>query len=153
MGNWDHIAEQRIREAIEAGKFKDLPGAGRRLRLTEDPHGDPAWRTAHRLLQTNGFAPAWIELRQEIERSLEAARADLHRSWTWFQSRPDARAADWPEGEWARARRTFAERVTEINEHIFRYNLQVPSLRFHRTQIDPEREIDRLTNPTDAGAG
>jgi hypothetical protein len=36
------IAENRIREAIEQGKFEDLPGSGRPIADIDEPY-DPDW--------------------------------------------------------------------------------------------------------------
>ncbi|MEA3440806.1 MAG: DUF1992 domain-containing protein [Chloroflexota bacterium] len=53
--------EEHIRRAMEEGKFDDLPGKGKPLRLDHNPHEDPQWRTAYRMLRNSGFTLPWIE--------------------------------------------------------------------------------------------
>lgn len=74
MDVWNIIAERKIQEAMEEGAFDNLAGRGRPLDLSEDPYEDPSLRMAHRLLRNNGFAPAWVEERKELERDIAAAR-------------------------------------------------------------------------------
>lgn len=59
---WESIADRKIREAMEAGAFDNLPDRGK------------LWM-AHHLLRVNGFAPAWIEEARDIDES--AARLGL----------------------------------------------------------------------------
>jgi len=73
MDVWNTIAERKIREAMEEGAFDNLAGCGRPIDLREDPFEDPSLRMAHRLLRNNGFAPAWVEERRELERDIAAA--------------------------------------------------------------------------------
>jgi hypothetical protein len=63
----DVLVEQRIRDAIDAGAFDDLPGAGRPLELDDDALVPEALRVAHRILKNAGFLPV------EVERLREAA--------------------------------------------------------------------------------
>jgi hypothetical protein len=65
------IAEQRIREAIEAGKLNNLPGAGKPLRLESDCHLPPELRLAYTVLRNAGFLPPVIELRRKAEQEME----------------------------------------------------------------------------------
>ncbi len=38
MSNFDRIVEEKIRAAMEAGAFNNLPGKGKPLNLEENPH-------------------------------------------------------------------------------------------------------------------
>ena len=53
--------EEIIRQAMQEGKFDDLPGKGKPLNLDQNPHQDPDWRVAHHLLKSAGFSLPWIE--------------------------------------------------------------------------------------------
>src|SRR5262245_28876880 len=82
MNPWESLIDRKIREAIEAGEFDNLDGAGQPLDLSENPYEDPDWRTAHRLLRNAGFAPSWIEERKDIDAELEARGLCSHaRAW------------------------------------------------------------------------
>jgi DnaJ family protein C protein 28 len=139
--------EEHIRKAIEAGKFDNLPGKGRPLRLDNNPHEDPEWRLAHHILREGGFTLPWIETLREIEADTENAYADLARSWVWRQSAiadREERPAQ-IELEWRRAKKVFCERIAAINKCIFSYNLEAPAPRFQKLPLNADREIARLT--------
>ena len=67
------LVEQRIQEAREEGKFDNLSGAGKPLRLEDDVWaGDKAM--AYHLLKSNDVAPQELERGREIDRDLKAIR-------------------------------------------------------------------------------
>jgi len=137
----ERLAEEKIRAAIEAGAFDNLPGRGQPLHLSENPHEPDEWRLAFHLLRSNGLTLPWLELRREIETELNAARAEL------------AQAVGQP--HWEVAQHKFSTRLTTLNKRIFNYNLQVPVDRFQRPLLNPDEEIERirrlahLPNPPD----
>ena len=145
--------EEHIRKAIREGKFDDLPGKGKPLRLDDHPHSDPQWRLAHHLLKENGFTLPWIERLRDIEMKLESARAGLLRAWRWCrealdsQQQPEAQV----EVEWRRARTVFNQQIEALNKQIQAYNLEVPLTRFQKQPLNAEREVARLTalDPSD----
>ena len=70
-------ANRRIRAAVEAGDFDNLPGAGKLIPAeysvdTSSPEG-----LAHHLLKNSGHAPPWIMLGKKIEKDTEALRMRL----------------------------------------------------------------------------
>jgi hypothetical protein len=69
--------DEQIRQAMEEGKFDDLPGKGRPLRLDENPFEDPEWRMAYQVLHNSGYSLPWLESRRELLKDLEAAQAAL----------------------------------------------------------------------------
>ncbi|MEO8286901.1 MAG: DUF1992 domain-containing protein [Chloroflexota bacterium] len=76
----DRIAERRIREAIEAGAFDNLEGAGQPLAADDDnPYVPSDMRVAFKVLQNSGYAPDWMTLAQDIEADLEKIRHDADR--------------------------------------------------------------------------
>jgi len=107
------------------GAFANLPGAGAPLELDEDPFVDPSLRMAHRLLKNHGFAPAWIEEGRDIDRELEAMRADLRRA---------AGAGD-PQ--------RLRARMHALNRRIASFNLKAPAAVCHKLFLDADREIAR----------
>lgn len=60
------IAEERIREAMEQGAFKNLAGSGKPLRLEDDSGVPEELRMAHKLLKNAGVLPPEMELRKEL---------------------------------------------------------------------------------------
>jgi len=88
MDRWESIAERKIREAIEAGEFDNLPCKGKPIVLDRHPFEDPAQWMAHHLLRVNGFAPPWIEEASEIDRVLTSLRADIAAARGRFAAEP-----------------------------------------------------------------
>ena len=124
MDKWESIAERKIREAIEAGQFDNLPSKGKPIELDIDP--DPTLWMAHHLLRVNGFAPSWIEESKDIDAAIHRFRADLRKTRS-------SAAID-----------EFRSRAAELNRRILTYNLKSPSVQLHKWLLDIEAEIQRL---------
>ena len=134
-------ADELIRKAIEEGKFSNLPGEGKPLRLDENPWEDPGWQMAHHILRANGFTLPWIEQRQTIEKELEGARSQLLRAWRQHEKAKVSGG----EGEMERALQAFEQQIIAINQQIRSYNLAVPLDRFQIRLVQLKQEVDRLT--------
>jgi len=72
------VIESRIEEAMAAGVFDNLPGAGKPLptdhNIFEEISGEAL---AHRILKNAGCAPPWIEQNKHIRSELQRAREAL----------------------------------------------------------------------------
>jgi hypothetical protein len=83
MEGLDRLIENRIRDAIERGAFRNLPGAGAPLSLDDSERlaGDN-WLGLH-VLKNAKSLPPWIEAAKEIDRETDNAEAILaeYRSW------------------------------------------------------------------------
>src|SRR5262249_8664990 len=67
---WESLIDRQIPEAMEDGRFDDLPHQGERLPLEDDSAaGDRA--SAFRILRNANVAPEWIEADKEGRRLLE----------------------------------------------------------------------------------
>ena len=78
----DALVERRIGEAMRAGIFDDLPGAGRPLAFDDDALVPAELRMAYRMLKNAGFVPPEMEARREIadlERLAATAQDDAAR--------------------------------------------------------------------------
>ncbi|HEX4595067.1 MAG TPA: DUF1992 domain-containing protein [Bryobacteraceae bacterium] len=122
MDQWESIAERKIREAIEAGEFANLPNKGQPIELDQDP--DPGMWMAHHLLRVNGFAPAWIEESKDIDAAVRRFRSDLQNA----RRRPEA--VD-----------ELRNRAAELNRRILNFNLKSPSTQVHKWPLDFEAEL------------
>lgn len=131
--------DEAIRQAIEEGHFSNLPGAGKPLKLDQNPHEDPDWGLSYHLLRENDFTLPWIADRQEIEADLEAARAGLRLVWE------HTRRASIHQDEWRRAQDLFASQLEALNLRIRDYNLEVPLAVFQRLPLDLQRELQRVS--------
>jgi DnaJ family protein C protein 28 len=143
----EYSIEEIIRQAIQEGKFDDLPGKGKPLNLDQNPQQDPEWRVAHHLLKSSGFSLPWIELLGEINNNLQQARDSLARSWAWLQSEYGGQLNT---VEWQASIELFEQRAQAINEQIRTYNLEVPTLRFQIPLVDIHREIEEIMKNGDS---
>ncbi len=66
MKAFRNIAEKRIRDAMDAGMFDNLAGAGRPLRMEDESWIPEDLRSAYRVLKNAGCVPPEVALRKEI---------------------------------------------------------------------------------------
>jgi len=130
-----NVVEQRIWHSMEEGHFENLPGKGKPLNLSSNPHADPAEDTLYRILSRNGCAPEWVELNKEIRGMIAGWRSALKKAWA-NQSEVDGSC-------WNDDCRILQEQIRQINDKVFRYNLIVP---FGRQMfgLNWEKEVDKL---------
>ena len=69
--NFDRIVETAIQEAMARGEFKNLPGQGKPINLTEYFNTPEDVRVAQAMLKNAGMFPVEIELLQEIAANRE----------------------------------------------------------------------------------
>lgn len=144
MENWQKSIDIQIEEAQRSGKFDNLPGKGKPLKLNENPFQDPALDAAYTLLKDNDFTLPWIAEGKEIDESLANARLALARSWALYQRDQVGQHAAWAKSEWARAESAFREQITAINKKISNYNVAIPNHRFEKFKINPDAEIESV---------
>jgi DnaJ homolog subfamily C member 28 len=140
--------EELLRKAMADGKFDNLPGKGKPLHLeAANPHADPDWELAYRMLKEAGYSLPWIETIREIERDIEIARKDLQIAWDCYGSKmSDPQAAIDATASWERSQSAFRNALTLLNQRIRDYNLQVPNPRFQRPVLDMEQELHKVTS-------
>jgi hypothetical protein len=131
---WESLVERQLREAMEEGKFDDLPHQGRPLPTDDDAYaGD--WALAFRMLRNAGAAPPWIEADKEVRRLLGQRDALLAR----------VAASPTPRAVAGRSDRAALEAlVRQVNAAIARLNAEAPTDRQHRRPLDLAAELDRL---------
>jgi DnaJ homolog subfamily C member 28 len=134
---WESLVDRQIRQAMDEGKFDDLPYQGRPIPMDDDTLAGE-WAMAYRMLRNAGAAPPWIEADKEVRGLLERREAILAR----------ARSAS-PAGR--RYRVELERLVIEINTAIARLNAEAPTDRQHRRPLDLDEELARLEAPVRHG--
>jgi DnaJ homologue, subfamily C, member 28, conserved domain len=123
--------DEIILQAMQEGKFDQLPGKGKPLKLEDNPHEDPSWRLAHHILKTSGFSLPWIEALRDIENTFYSIDADLKTAWGHYgEHSVDGQAPDECKVQWQRATHAFRERIADLNINIRKVNLAVPAYNF-----------------------
>jgi hypothetical protein len=128
---WESLVDRQIREAMEDGRFDDLPFHGRPL-PKEDDSAAGEWAMAHRMLRNAGVAPPWIEADKEARALLERRDALLRR------------AAGASPATMHRLRAELERLVEEVNPAIGRLNAEAPTDRQHRRPLVLADELVRL---------
>jgi hypothetical protein len=146
------IAERKIQEAIDEGKFDNLPGKGQPLVFDDDPMTPPHLRMANKVLKNAGVLPDWVQIQQEIaseRQEAERQRARLIRDNQTFH----ARLASLPESspqvqryaEWhAKSRAAYLRRLKGVNTSILKFNIVAPSTATVYTPYKIEEETARF---------
>uniref|UniRef100_A0ACD5ZW21 Uncharacterized protein n=2 Tax=Avena sativa TaxID=4498 RepID=A0ACD5ZW21_AVESA len=130
-----NVVEQRIWHSMEEGHFENLPGKGKPLNLSTNPHADPAEDTLYRILSQNGCAPEWVELNKEIRGMIANWRSALRKA---CENRSEDDGSAWYDDS-----RVLQERIRQINDKVFRYNLIVPFGR-QMSGLNWDRELGKL---------
>lgn len=137
------IADRKIRDAQDEGKFDDLPGRGQPLHLEFDPRVPPEQRAAYRLMKDAQLLPDWIQLDKEIRQRHErwTARLDeFARSFAQEAERQGEKNARTRPEMLDRRRDYFlreaAEGLRDLNRMIDRLNLIVPTATKQRVRLN-----------------
>jgi len=127
------LLDRQIRQAIEEGRFDNLPHQGKPLPNDENPYATE-WGLAFHVLKNAGFAPPWIEADKEVRALLARRDAILERAATGPALTESARRRD---------RLVLEQLVTEVNAAIVRLNAEAPTIRQHRRALTLADELDR----------
>src|SRR5262245_5954756 len=110
----EKLIDRQIREAMDAGKFDELPYQGEKIPL-EDESAAGEWGLAYHMLRNAKFAPPWIETDKEVRALVARRDAILARA---ARSSAIARPRDEKE---------LREVVKAANDAIFRLNHEAPT--------------------------
>jgi hypothetical protein len=130
---WESLVDRQIREAMEEGKFDDLPLHGKPLPVEDDTLAGE-WAMAFRMLRNAGVAPPWIEADKEVRELFARREAILGRAErggaTSFVQQRD---------------RAELERiVVALNAAVGRVNAAAPTYAQHRRPLVLADELARL---------
>jgi hypothetical protein len=149
---WDEgLADRKIRDAMDAGHFRNLPGKGQPLRLDEDTSSPPDQRLANRILKNANLTPDWIGR----ERELDGMRAECVRLLARYEDRrrrsEEALRGLGASQYFSRREAIDAERdrflgryavaLAELNARILAYNLLTPTVARQRHGINVVAEM------------
>ena len=139
----ERIANEKIRDAMGKGGFRNLKGMGKPLHVERDnPVLDNMQQKLNKMLSNAGFAPEWISLDKEIRKSIEKVKKRLTDSWSKCGPHPMS-----PEKEkmWEHELKELSEAVKKINKKISTLNLVVPMRSAQRMHVRLELLVARVT--------
>jgi Domain of unknown function (DUF1992) len=150
----EDLIESRISDAMAAGAFEGLRGAGKPFRFDprESLGAGEDW-LGHKILQNGDLLPPWLMLAKEIERetTLLAEVDKRHAEWVGIASA----SGQWHRhaGALRRLRADYEGRARALRRKQDRFNMDAPSIALERPGIWVERELLRLDDRLrDAGA-
>lgn len=138
--DFEKFAERKIQEAIEEGRFDNLPGKGQPLNLDDDPLIPPHMRMANKILRDAGVRPEWIELSLEIDRGREECERAWERVAREYPKRralaerpvPPGVDPEKPHREFAawlaRMRTAYLQALVRVNTDILKLSMIAPSI-------------------------
>jgi hypothetical protein len=129
----ESLIERQIRQAIEEGKFDNLPHQGKPLPIDENPYAGE-WGLAFHVLRNAGFAPPWIEADKEVRAMLARRDSMMARAGSGPAPTESARRRD---------RQALERLLGEANAAIERLNAEAPSHRQHRQPLVLADELRR----------
>ena len=147
MSWFELIADRKIRDAMEDGRFDDLPGKGKPLNLDVNLSVPPEQRMAVRLMREANFLPDWIQLDKEIRERQERIRTKTE---AYAQRRQADRAGDTPAAvRLLDGRRDdfliyAVKELRDLNRAIDRFNLIVPALSRQRLRLKLSVHLSEL---------
>lgn len=154
MSLWDQIIRQMMDKAQNEGTFNESDFHGKPLDLSENPFVPEDQRMAFKIMKDNDVAPEWVGDNKAIRDAIDAARAELERSYRRFQdtlrrlaNRIDVDAIyarDAAYRNWNAERERFRKGGAQINKLIETYNFRVPVSQLQRLYFNVERELQRF---------
>jgi hypothetical protein len=131
--DWETLIDRQIRQAVEEGKFDNLPHRGEALPNDDNPYaGD--WGPAFHVLRNAGVAPPWIEADKEVRALLERLAAIVARARVGLPPSSIARRRDLA---------ALEDLVSKINGAIARVNAEAPTDRQRRRTLSLVDEVAR----------
>lgn len=150
---WQTLIDQELRKALGDGRADHLPGAGKPLKLNDDPSTPEDLRMAYKIMRDNDITPEWISLGKDLETMLQRlqehlakAVRDHHSGLAGIQQVAPELRADYRhnvERRWQTAQRTLEAMVNRYNDRVMTYNLKVPPAVPHRHFFHLDREVER----------
>ncbi|HLM57736.1 MAG TPA: hypothetical protein VK422_16640 [Pyrinomonadaceae bacterium] len=146
MGKWEHFFGRLFGGAF-GGRGHGLPAdASAPRRAGAESFASRFERAGVRLFKNNCLVLPWVREREEIEASVQGARADLLRSWNVYRDRVGSkRTAALAESDWRRAVGAFHRQTADLNRLIAAYNLKAPSAAFRKWPLHADRELESVT--------
>ena len=136
--------EAQIRDAMAAGMFDNLPGAGKPLFFgAGDGLAGDNW-LGFRVLQNGGLLPEWLNLAKDIERDRERLdRLDAEHA-ALCQAAARNGGGDAYRGSISRLRARYEELARSLRRRQDRFNHDAPGIRSQRPAIWVEHHLERL---------
>ncbi len=141
------IVDHLLGEIIGNGDISHLPGAGKPLRLHDDPHTPSDQRAAQKIMQDNNVSPEWIETGKAISQNETKLLAEIGERTERYYKELNAVSTSVQAANlrtrWSRYTVDFRERVKRHNREALLYNLKAPAGIPHKPILDADLLLNR----------
>ncbi len=140
----EKLIESRIQDAIAAGQFQGLRGAGQPLKPIKDEDLAGENWLGFKILRNGDMLPLWLMLAREIERDTEQLDVVDRRQAEWCELA--AASGEWPRHApgLRRLRAQFAAQARALRAKQDRFNVDAPSMALERPGIWVAQRLARL---------
>jgi len=147
MSRLENLFGRLFRGAFGARRSPFPVEAARPRRVASGSFATRFERASVRLFRNNCLVLPWVREREELDASVQGARADLLRSWNVYRaSAHSSRAAARADSDWRQVVNSFRRQTADLNRRIAAYNLKAPSAAFRKQPLDADREIEHVTH-------
>ena len=145
MNRLEHLFGRLFRGAFGARRDSLRAEAARPTRAARDSFVTRFERASVRLFRNNCHVLPWVREREELDASVQGARADLLRSWNVYRASVHSpRAAARADSDWHQVVSAFRRQTADLNRRIAAYNLKAPSAAFRKRPLDADHELVRV---------
>ncbi len=143
---FERLVEEKLRDAIAAGEFDNLPGRGRPQDLSVNPYVDPDERMAQDMLRAHGYGLPWMEERRDLLRDRERLVASLRTAWERHGGGlPTAAQRNRQRARWQHAVEAFRRDAEALDARIRSHNLTVPLVGMRVRRLDVNDVVESLS--------
>lgn len=154
LAAFDTLVEERIQKAMEEGQFRNLPGEGKPINLTDyDFLNQDVWMS-NKILKNAGYLPPWVELAWDIEGDQQRLAAVNAEYDAWLESTRGTllplKQSERAVGRTAIDRAFHAHveqfvRVAEpLHEKITNFNVMCPIRRLEKVTVWVEYRVEQM---------
>lgn len=133
------FVDDLLQEAARRGEFDNLPGAGRPLQLTDNPHAGDT-QMAYKMVKDGGYTLGFVAERQKLLERVAILRGQLKRAAQRNDGTIGAQLG------WQTSLASLQKQVEKLNRAIRDYNLKAPRVQFHLMLFDIEAEIQQVSH-------
>ncbi len=147
---WESHIDKLIRQAMDEGEFRQLPGESQPLDLQDDPYTPADMQLAYKIMRDNNYAPDWVVQGKELAKKRERILGRLGRAYQQYRqsSGDETHRALQAAADWSTAQQQLSVAFGAFNREVLDYNLKVPVNTLHLAVLNWSRELERLKSVT-----
>ncbi|MCU0491511.1 MAG: DUF1992 domain-containing protein [Chloroflexaceae bacterium] len=136
LNRYERLIDKQLADAMERGLFDNLEGTGKPLEFADESSVPEEERVAYRMLKNAGFAPPWVEIRQQIteeEQKLQHWLERANRRWPNCNNEERQKLRD-----------DYQTALKHLNRLITNFNLTAPPVVGQLPLLQAWRELKKL---------